>query len=237
MTVVSAWANDVWNYNVYDDCSQNGYNAGYASAPTDVQAIDLGLPSGLKWASCNVGAEKPEDYGNYYAWGEVVPKEEYEWSTYKYGIGEQQLTKYCNDASYGDSGYKDEKTILDAEDDAAYVNWGNGWRMPTDAEWTELRSNCVWATENNNGVVGFRVTSKTNGNSIFLPAAGYQHGTRSCSAGEYSDYFSSQLYTSNPSYAAYFYSRVGGSHANRGWPHSHGVSSGLRERWNIGKFF
>lgn len=78
LTGVLAWADDVWNYSVYDDCSQNGYKAGYAPAPADVQAVDLGLPSGIKWASCNVGAEKPEDNGNYYAWGEVVPKEEYE---------------------------------------------------------------------------------------------------------------------------------------------------------------
>lgn len=81
LTGVSAWANDVWNYNVYDDCSQNGYKGGYVSAPADVQAVDLGLPSGTKWASCNIGAEKPEDYGNYYSWGEVLPKEDYSWAT------------------------------------------------------------------------------------------------------------------------------------------------------------
>ena len=223
---VSVWADDVWNYNVYDDCSQNGYNAGYAPVPADVQAVDLGLPSGIKWASCNVGAEKPEDYGNYYAWGEVVPKENYEWSTYKYGIGEQQLTKYCNDASYGNSGYKDEKTILDAEDDAAYVNWGHGWRMPTDAEWTELRSNCSWSSPvHKNETVGFEVTSNINGNSIFLPAAGFCSNSISSLNRYCDDYWSSTLYVSNPSYAAYFYAYAwGGNIANSGWPRYRGMS-------------
>lgn len=132
---VSVWADDVWNYNVYDNCSKNGYKGGYGPAPADVQAIDLGLPSGIKWASCNVGAEKPEDYGNYYAWGEVLPKAAYSWTTYKYANEtsekDPKLTKYCNDASYGDNGFTDNKTTLDPGDDAAYFNWGGSWRIPT----------------------------------------------------------------------------------------------------------
>ena len=163
---VSVWADDVWNYNVYDDCSKNGYQTGYVPAPADVQAVDLGLPSGLKWASCNVGAEKPEDYGNYYAWGEVVPKEDYSWATYKYANGtsleDLKLTKYWTDG----------KNTLDPEDDAAYVNWGGDWRMPTAAEMDELLENCTWTWTTQNGVNGYQVASKTNGNSIFLPAAG-----------------------------------------------------------------
>ena len=132
---VSAWADDVWNYNVYDDCSKNGYKGGYVPAPADVQAVDLDLPSGIKWATCNVGAEKPEDYGNYYAWGEVLPKEDYSWATYKYTNGASAIfTKYCNNASQGDNGFTDNKTTLEPEDDAAHVNWGGSWRMPTDAE-------------------------------------------------------------------------------------------------------
>ena len=92
---MSVWADDVWNYSIYDDCSKNDYKGGYI-IPADVQAIDLGLPSGIKWASCNVGADNPEDYGNYYAWGEVLPKEDYSWDTYKYANGyRDKLTKYC----------------------------------------------------------------------------------------------------------------------------------------------
>lgn len=202
LTGVSAWADDVWNYSVYDDCSKNGYKAGYAPAPADVQAVDLGLPSGIKWASCNVGAEKPEDNGNYYAWGEVVPKEEYEWSTYKYGIGEQQLTKYCNDA--------------------AYVNWGNGWRMPTDAEWTELRSNCSWTAIRG---VGYQATSNINGNSIFFPAAGYIAGTRPTYSDGWCDYLSLMLDVSNPSKVIYFRANTnGGGHATSSYPRYRGMS-------------
>ncbi len=191
---VSAWADDVWNYNVYDDCSKNGYKGGYVPAPADVQAVDLGLPSGIKWASCNVGAEKPEDYGNYYAWGEILPKEDYSWITYKYANGNyNKLTKYCNDVSYGDNGFTDNKTTLEPEDDAAHMNWGGSWRMPTDAEWTELREQCTWTWTTQNGVNGYQVTSKTNSNSIFLPAAGYRNDTGLSNVGDIGYYWSSSL--------------------------------------------
>ena len=203
---VSAWANDVCNYNIYDDCSKNGYKGGYAPAPADVQAVDLGLPSGIKWASCNVGAEKPEDYGNYYAWGEILPKEDYSWITYKYANGNyNKLTKYCNDVSYGDNGFTDNKTTLEPEDDAAHMNWGGSWRMPTDAEWTELREQCTWTWTTQNGVNGYQVTSKTNSNSIFLPAAGSRRGTNLSYAGNDGYYWSSSLNEYGPGYAWYLY--------------------------------
>ena len=193
LTGVSVWADDVWNCNVYDDCSKNGYKAGYAPAPADVQAVDLGLPSGIKWATCNIGAEKPEDYGNYYAWGEVVPKEEYSWDTYKYANGyRDKLTKYCNNVSYGDNGFTDDKTALDLEDDAAHVNWGGSWRMPTEVEWIELQENCTWTQTTQNGVTGHLVTSKTNGNSIFIPAAEARFNTRPVNLG-IGTYWSSSL--------------------------------------------
>ena len=196
---VSAWADDVWNYNVYDDCSKNGYKGGYVSAPADVQAVDLGLPSGIKWASCNVGAEKPEDYGNYYAWGEVSPKEDYSWATYKYANGAaDKLTKYCNKESYGDNGFTDNKTTLDPEDDAACANWGGSWRMPTDAEWGELIANCTWTWTTQNGINGYRVASKTNSNSIFLPAAGYRDDTNLSTVGRRGRYWSSSLGGNDP---------------------------------------
>lgn len=199
---MSVWADDVWNYNVYDDCSKNGYQAGYVPVPADVQAVDLGLPSGIKWASCNVGAEKPEDYGNYYAWGEVLPKADYSWATCKYANGtsleDPKLTKYCNNASYGDNGFTDDKTTLDPEDDAAYFNLGGSWRMPTDAEWAELREQCTWTWTTQNGVNGYQVASKTNSNSIFLPAAGYRVDTNLDYVGSYGDYWSSSLDENGP---------------------------------------
>ena len=206
---VSVWANNVWNYNVYDDCSKNGYKVEISPAPADVQAVDLGLPSGIKWASCNVGAEKPEDYGNYYAWGEILPKEDYSWITYKYANGNyNKLTKYCNDASYGDNGFTDNKTTLEPEDDAAHMNWGGSWRMPTDAEWTELREQCTWTWTTQNGVNGYQVTSKTNSNSIFLPYAGYRLDTGLLNAGDYGTSWSSSLSEGSPNdpWGLYFYS-------------------------------
>ena len=160
--------------------------------------VDLGLS--VKWATCNVGANKPEDYGDYFAWGEVEPKDIYDWcTTYKYCNGSVfSLKKYCNKSSYGNNGFTDNKTQLDLSDDAARVNWGGSWRMPTDAEWTELREQCTWTWTTQNGVYGRKVTSKTNGNSIFLPAAGYSSLSSVLSAGSYGYYWSSSLYTGSP---------------------------------------
>lgn len=137
--------------------------------------VELGLPSGTKWATCNVGANAPEELGNYYAWGETTaPKNSYYWDTYKWCAGtETTLTKYCNDANYGNNGFTDGKTTLDPEDDAAAVNWGGTWRMPTHNDWVELRDNCTWTLVtgyNGTDKNGYEVKSKTNGNSIFLPA-------------------------------------------------------------------
>ena len=166
--------------------------------------VDLGLS--IKWATMNVGASKLEDYGDYFAWGETQPKSTYNWSTYKYCNGSSStLTKYNTDSSYGTV---DNKTTLDLSDDAANANWGGSWRMPTDAEWTELRENCTWKWTTQNGVNGYRVTSKSNGNSIFLPAAGYRYGSSLDDAGSYGYYWSSSLNTVFP-YNAYrltFYS-------------------------------
>ncbi len=169
-----------------------------AQAPEDVQAVDLGLPSGLKWASCNVGATTPEGYGYYFAWGETAPKKDYSWETYKYAnFGEMynyKFTKYCTDASSGDNGFIDNKTVLEPEDDAATANWGDVWRMPTDAEWTELREQCTWTWTTQNGMNGYQVASKTNGNSIFLPAAGFRDGNAApYVAGRRGYYWSSSL--------------------------------------------
>ena len=117
--------------------------------------VDLGLPSGTLWATCNVGAATPQDYGNHYAWGEVTTKETYDWSTYKYGSTSKQLTKYCDNSEYGKDGFTDNKITLELSDDAAYVNWGGKWRMPTQAQLLELCDECycVWTENYNNSNV------------------------------------------------------------------------------------
>ena len=138
--------------------------------PDSHEYVDLGLPSGTLWATCNVGADNPEDYGDYFAWGETSSKEVYSWSTYKWCNGSRySLTKYNTTTNYG---IVDNKTELDPEDDAAYVNWGPSWRTPTDEQIKELYDKCTWIRSNMNGVKGFKLRGP-NGNMIFLPAAGY----------------------------------------------------------------
>lgn len=185
-------------------------------------AVDLGLPSGLLWATCNVGAEKPEDYGDYFAWGEtetyyedgyvqveqeVVWKEGksagYDWPSYKHCNGRYTtLTKYCNNTDFGFNGYTDNKTVLDPDDDVAHVKWGGGWRMPTNEELTELNNPdyCTWTWTTLNGINGYMVTSKVSGytdHSIFLPAAGHRGGTSvNYDVGDFGHYWTSSLRTS-----------------------------------------
>ena len=159
--------------------------------------VDLGLS--VKWATINVGATKPEEYGDYFAWGETEPKEVYDWSTYKWCNGSQNtLTKYNHSSSCGTV---DNKTQLELSDDAARVNWGGDWRMPTHVEQDELRNNCTWTWTTQNGVNGYKVTSKSNGNSIFLPAAGSRSDSGLNGAGSYGNYWSSSLNTDGPRYA------------------------------------
>jgi uncharacterized protein (TIGR02145 family) len=169
------------------------------SPQTEHAYVDLGLPSGTKWATCNVGADSPEDYGDYFAWGETTPKDTYNWSAYQYCMGSSSttMTKYCTDASYGYEGFTDDLTTLLPEDDAATANWGEGWRMPTKAEWQELYNNTTvtWTTQN--GVSG-RLFTAANGNSLFLPAAGYRNNSNLSGAGSYGRYWSSSLHTDYP---------------------------------------
>ncbi|MBO4875098.1 MAG: InlB B-repeat-containing protein [Bacteroidales bacterium] len=163
--------------------------------------VDLGLPSGTKWATSNVGSDTPEGYGDYFAWGETTPKETYNWSTYRYCNGDyNKLTKYCNNAEYGNDGFTDALTTLEASDDAATANWGAGWRMPTREEFYELINNCTitWTTQN--GVNG-RLFTGPNGNSIFLPAAGGRSGSSLYGVGSGGYYWSSSLDTDDPDYA------------------------------------
>ncbi len=167
------------------------------------EAVDLGLS--VKWASCNMGANAPEAYGLYFAWGETEPKSDYDWSTYKWCNGDgKTLTKYN---TRSDHGTVDNKTVLDPEDDVAHVKLGGKWRMPTNAESDELKKKCKWtwtSNYNGTGVAGMIVTSKKNGNSIFLPAAGSRDGTSLNHAGSHGVYWSS-LNAGSPGYAWYVY--------------------------------
>lgn len=159
-------------------------------------AVDLGLPSGTLWADRNVGADAPEGWGDHFAWGETEPKGYYQWSSYKWCNGSYNtLTKYCTNSSYGTV---DGKIVLDLEDDAAYVNMGSEWRMPTLSELQELFNNCTWTWTTQNGVNGYKVTGN-NGNSLFLPAAGCRDYSDLYAA--YGNYWSSSLDESSPDYA------------------------------------
>ena len=167
--------------------------------------VDLGLPSGTLWATCNVGANSPEEYGNYFAWGETKPKSDYIWGIYKYCKGSYDtMTKYCTESYYGTV---DNKTVLEPSDDAATVNWGSEWQMPSDEQFEELINSSyttkTWTTMN--GKYGRKITSKSNGNSIFLPAAGYRYDTGLSNAGSYGNYWSRSLDTSYSYYAYYLY--------------------------------
>ena len=191
------WSNYAENIKTIND-----YPASFTIG-TAGEAIDLGLS--VKWASWNVGASSPEGYGAYFAWGETDIKWNYDWTSYQWCNGDyNKLTKYCpSDKTdyWDDIGSPDNKTVLDLDDDAAHVNWGGSWRMPTDAEWTELRNNCTWTwtnNYNNTGIAGRIVTSKKSGytdKSIFLPAAGRQSGSDLNSVGSNGLYWSSSLST------------------------------------------
>lgn len=134
--------------------------------------VDLGLPSGTLWATCNLGATLPLEAGNHYAWGELSTKNQvYNWTTYRYcNRSSNTLTKYCSNSSYGNNGFTDALNTLEASDDAATANWGSVWRMPTNTEFDELNTNCtvIWTTQN--GMPGNMYVGP-NGNSIFLPCA------------------------------------------------------------------
>lgn len=197
---------------VYHDGTENGYNY-----------VDLGLPTGTLWATCNVGAQSPSEYGDYFAWGEVEPKENYSWSNYKYGSDDyNKLIKYCSKSYYGKDGFTDNKTTLELSDDAAYMNWGGKWRMPTKAQQDELRNECYWVWTNcyNNSNVAGCIVYKAKESSdkgiyvyedgtpsssyslddahIFLPAAGHRESIYLFDAGIVGSCWSSSLNTDSP---------------------------------------
>ena len=192
--------------------------------------VDLGLPSRTLWATTNIGAANPWDYGYYFAWGETSTKSKYDWSTYKYANGaENKLTKYCSKSDYGYNGYTDSRTTLDPSDDAATANWGSEWRMPTADERDALINKCYWVwTENYHGTKGYIVYKALKESDkgkkiykgstpdaayspdrvahIFLPAAGWKGSDGKPSyVGSYGYYWSSSLYAGYPDNARYLY--------------------------------
>ncbi len=189
--------------------------------------VDLGLPSGTLWARTNVGAETEFDYGDYFAWGETKPKEDYSWSTYPWYAQETVTTtdadgfiesathtyldKYNTSSIYARPGTTpDNKTTLEPADDAATANWGSEWCMPTYEQWSELNnsSNCTWqwvtmTKADGTKVNGYKVSSTRNDNYLFLPAAGCRYGSSLSSAGSYGYYWSSSLDSDDPLSAYY----------------------------------
>ena len=174
--------------------------------------VDLGLPSGTLWATCNIGADSPSDYGLYFAWGETTGYTQdtsdghiFNWTSYKYAIDDYKtLTKYNYDSSYGYNGFTDTLTELEPEDDAAYVNWGSEWRMPSYDQIRELY-NSSYTTTHWTGR-GLEITSKSNGKSLFLPAAGYRSESSLKGMGTYGNYWSRTFPTRvSPNTAPYLY--------------------------------
>ena len=164
--------------------------------PDKHEYVDLGLPSGTLWATCNIGATIPEDMGDFFAWGETAPKEIYDMDNYKwYNSSSDKLTKYCTDDQYGTV---DNQTELLPEDDAAYVNWGPMWRMPTMDQQQELIERCSWQWVERNGVYG-RLVTGPNGNTLFLPAADYRGDNSLNNVQSIGAYWSRTLDSSYPS--------------------------------------
>lgn len=158
--------------------------------------VDLGLS--VKWATCNVGAAYPEEYGEYFAWGETESKEEYNWKTYQYckdnpGVS-FLLTRYNTQTDYGNV---DDTATLLHKDDVARQHWGGNWRIPTTEETKELIEDCDWTWTSQGGVQGYVITGPSK-NRIFLPAAGFVIGTDTYQKGSCGYYWSSSLYTDNP---------------------------------------
>lgn len=175
--------------------------------PDEHEYVDLGLPSGTLWATTNVGSDTPEGYGYYFAWGETTPKDQYLWSNYKWCVINTNhtlyQTKYCTN---GDYGFYDNKTELDYEDDAASMNWGPAWQMPSIDQLGELSVFCECQKTVINGITGDLITG-VNGNSIFLPRAGcYEGGFNDpYDVGTMGFYWSRDLYTTVPNCAKYFH--------------------------------
>ena len=181
---------------------------GRSLAQNKHEYVDLGLPSGTLWATCNVGANAPWEYGDYFAWGETKTKNTYNESTYKHCKGnDHRQTKYCNKSDYGNNGFTDKLTVLKAGDDVATAKWGSKWCMPTKEQWEELRQCTIRQWTTMSGVNGLLFIAP-NGQMLFLPAADCRlHDKLYSDVGNDGSYWSSSLDTDQlgPSCAWYLF--------------------------------
>ena len=146
----------------------------FSSAQSKHQYVDLGLS--VKWATCNIGADKPEEHGEYFSWGETENKRINNWETYRFTEGDKnEISKYCSNPQYGWHKLADSLSALEPDDDVAHKKWGGNWRIPTKAEIKELIENCTWTWTTRNNINGYLVTGKKPGytdRSIFIPVTG-----------------------------------------------------------------
>jgi uncharacterized protein (TIGR02145 family) len=184
-------------YYTYKNIVKNGMIQSFRTLPLECSYVDLGLS--VYWASCNIGANAPEEYGDYYAWGETNTKEVCTWSTYQWKKENSSLlTKYCPLEEYG---IVDGKTLLDIDDDVVKSLYGNDWQLPSKEEWIELENNCDWKWTAINNTTGWLITSMIEGyedRSIFLPASGVLKDNKLINAGSFASYWSNQLNGERP---------------------------------------
>ncbi len=207
----------------YEEVDASAQSVTVSGKIGDYTYVDLFLPSGNKWATYNVGADSETGFGDYFAWGEVLPKEQFSLANYRWTSSDFVYTKYgqnCSTTSISHGGQiyqvptinyvKDDIGVLENADDAVATQWGGEWRMPTLQDMQELVDGCVWVwveNFNGSGVAGRLGTSKRNGNTIFLPASGEFNGEEGLqSKGSVGAYWSSTLFSLYPgsAYALYF---------------------------------
>ena len=178
--------------------------------------VNLGLPSGTLWASCNIGANNPYEYGDYFAWGETATKTSYNWASYSFSKeATDKLTKYCTKAQFGSNGFNDSKIAIERSDDVASVKWGLPWHIPTIDQMQELKDYCTWTWTIRSGKNGYLITGR-NGNSIFLPATGCRQNSNLNNAGLLGFYWTSSLNVSVPQKAFYLHFGSGGVKSENG---------------------
>ena len=179
-------------------------SAAPAVSSEEAIAVDMGLPSGTLWCDRNVGAKSPEDYGAFFSWGNTDPhypnRDNMDWGDDDDGFD----YSFDSDTYEKTAGYKLEGNI-DMAHDAARVNMGEPWQMPTEEQIKELFDNCNWVRKTINGINGYLVTSKINGNVIFFPASGLGHGTTWNYRGSFGYYWSSSWYSARYARSLYFY--------------------------------